>query len=292
MQVLHYRPFLPVAQVASHLGLNWKTVKAIDKAFLERDHGETDTANLRVLAVDEIAIRKGHRYMTVVLDHDTGRVVWMGEGRRIDTLTAFFDTMSEIEKRKLEAVAIDMWPAYIRAIREAVPHVKMVYDLFHVVQAFNRVICTVRSAEHRRAHEADKAVYKGTKYLLLRRKPRRRKDREHLQKLLALNETLNTVLLLRDLLPRIWRYRRRGWAERRLREWCALARTVPHPAVQKFAASLERHADGILNHCDYPIHTGRIEGTNNTIKVIKRRSYGFHDNRYFTLKVKQAFPGN
>lgn len=72
-------------------------------------------------------------------------------------------------------------------------------------------------------------------------------------------------------------------------EWCALARTVSHKPVQKFADMLERHAYGILNHCDYPIHTSKIEGVNNKIKVIKRKSYGFHDDRYFTLKVIQAF---
>lgn len=285
---------LPVQTVADHVGLNWKTVKQIDKTFLEADFGETDYEGLRLLAVDEIAIRKGHRYMTVVADHETGRVVWLGKDRKAETLKAFFEEMTAAQKQALQAIAMDMWRPYIKAVEESVPHIKIVFDLFHVVQGFNKVVDQVRLSEYRRAAAADREVFKGTKYLLLANRERITKPeaRAHLKRLLALNETLSTVMVLKDLLKGIWRYRSRAWADRRLSEWCRLARTVDHPAVQTFADRLERHRDGILNHCDYPIHTGRIEGINNTIKVIKRTAYGFHDDRYFALKVIQAFSNN
>ena len=96
-------------------------------------------------------------------------------------------------------------------------------------------------------------------------------------------------MVLKDLLKRIWRYRSWSWADRCLTEWCRPARTVDHPAVTAFAERLERRRDGILNHCDCPIHTGRLEGINNTIKAIKRTAYGFHDHRYFALTIIQAF---
>jgi len=282
---------LPIQTVADHLGLNWKTVKQIDQAFLEEAFGQTDYRDLRILAVDEIAIRKGHRYLTVVADHQTGRVVWLGQDRKAETLKAFFAGMTKQQKEALQAIAMDMWAPYIKAVREAVPHVKIVYDLFHVVQAFNKVIDRVRLSEYRKAAAADREVYKGTKYLLLRNPESITEPtaRAHLKRLLALNETLSTVMVLKDLLKRIWRYRSWYWADRCLTEWCRLARTVDHPAVTAFAERLERHRDGILNHCDYSIHTGRLEGINNTIKVIKRTAYGFHDHRYFALKVIQAF---
>ena len=285
---------LTVQEVADHLGLDWKTVKRVDRTFLEEEFGRTDYDGLRILAVDEIAIKKGHHYMTVVLDHQTGRIVWLGKDRRTETLAEFFAGMTEQQKEALEAVAIDMWDPYINAIRRHVPHVKIVFDLFHVVAAFNRVIDKVRRAEYRKAAETDKEVIKGTRYLLLknRKNIRRRKARAHLKKLLALNETLSIVMILKDLLKRIWRYRSRWWARRRLREWVDLAQTVDHPDVRRFAKSLERHEYGILNHCDYPINTAKLEGTNNTIKVIKRKAYGFHDQRYFSLKAIQAFSTN
>ena len=81
----------------------------------------------------------------------------------------------------------------------------------------------------------------------------------------------------------------RTWAAKALDQWCALARSLKQKSLTSFAKMLQRHRDGILNHCHYPIHTGKLEGVNNKIKVIKRKAYGFHDLRYFTLKIYQAF---
>ena len=283
---------LSVAAVASHLGLDWKTVKDIDRAFLEEEYGATDYAGLRLLAVDEIAVKKGQTYMTVVLDYETGRVVWLGEGRSTATLAAFFAGMSPAQKKGLEAIAMDMWKPYLKAVRQAVPHVRIVFDLFHVVRAFARVIDRVRLSEFRRARGVGKELLKGCKYILLRNPEHLARDaRRRLALLLQLNETISQVMLLKDMLKQLWRYHRRPWAERCLHHWCRLAAVVDHPAVRAFAKTLRRHASGILNHCDYPLHTSCLEGVNNTIKVIKRVAYGFHDDRYFALKVKQAFPG-
>jgi transposase len=280
--------------VAEHLRLDWKTVKDIDKHFLEQTFGDTDYNGLSVLAVDEIAIHKGHRYMTVVLDYETGRVVWLGKDRTTDTLEEFFNGMNREQKDGLKAIAMDMWDPYIKAVRKSAPHVKIIFDLFHVVHAFNKVIDKVRIEEFKKAEKSDREIYKGAKYLLLanRKNIRKSEARQQLRQLLEINETISTVMILKDCLKRIWAYEKTGWAEKRLNEWCILARTVPHKAVQKFANMLERHAYGILNHCQYPIHTSKLEGVNNKIKVIKRKAYGFHDDRYFALKVIQAFSSN
>lgn len=283
---------MTVADVARHYKLDWKTVKNIDKTFLEQQYGQTDYDGLRLLSVDEIAIKKGHKYMTVVIDYVTGRVVWMGKGRKKETLDAFFAGMSDEQKQRLEAVAMDMWQGYVASVQEAVPHAKIVFDLFHMVAAFNKVIDKVRTSEKKKASKEHKDVFRGARYLLLKRRIGKREHREHLKQLLALNETLVKVMLLRDKLPLIWGYRYRGCAERALDDWCGLARAVGHRSVAEFADKLERHREGILNHCDYPIHTSKLEGINNKIKVIKRDAYGYHDERYFSLKVKQAFDPN
>ena len=85
--------------------------------------------------------------MTVVLDYLTGRVVWMGEGRRADTLMKFFDGMTEEQIQKLEAIAMYMWDPFIKAVDTKAPHVKIVFDLFHMVKEFNKVIDRVRIDE-------------------------------------------------------------------------------------------------------------------------------------------------
>jgi transposase len=114
-------------------------------------------------------------------------------------------------------------------------------------------------------------------------------QRQHLKQLLAVNETINTVMIQKESLKRIWTYRYRRWAEKALDNWCSLARCLNHQSVNAFANTLDRYRYGILNHCKYPIHTGKLEGVNNKIKVIKRKAYGFHYLRYFTLKIYQAF---
>lgn len=282
---------MTIQEVAQHLRLDWKTVKAIDQGFLEHQYGQTDYQGLRTLAIDEISVRKGHRYLTVVLDYLTGRVVWVGKDRKTRTLKRFFAGMSKEQKQTLEAIVMDMWDPYILAVQQKVPHVQIVFDLFHVVAQFNRVIDKVRNTEYRKASNTNKDVFKGAKYLLLKNRSniRRHKDRKQLEELLKLNKVINAILILKDKLKHIWSYRSRTWADKAIDEWCALARALGHSAVTKFAKTLCRYRYGILNHCDYPIHTGKLEGVNNKIKVIKRKAYGYHDLRYFSLKIIQAF---
>jgi transposase len=159
------------------------------------------------------------------------------------------------------------------------------------VAAFGRVIDKVRNSEYQKAAEQDKDVFKGAKYLLLknRKNVRRQSQRQQLKRLLELNEVISTVMILKNKLKHIWSYRSRTWAAKALNNWCALAHSLSHPSVTSFAKMLDRYRYGILNHCQYSIHTGKIEGVNNKIKVIKRKAYGFHDVRYFTLKIYQAF---
>ena len=283
---------LSVTAVAKHLNLDPKTVKELDKAALQQSVGPTCYDGLVRLAIDEIAVRKGHSYMTVVVDYDTGRVVWMGKGRQIETLDEFFKNMPESVRNGIQAVALDMWDAFINAVKRWCPNADIVFDLFHVVKAFNQVIDKIRNEEYRKADQEGRELLKGSKYLLVRRggnlKP---EQRLKLKDILAVNDRLNTVYWLKDLLKHIWDYHRPGWAETAIITWGIIAEEDGHPSLLRFARMLEKYKYGILNHCKHPIHTSKIEGVNNKIKVIKRIAYGFHDLEYFALKVKQALPG-
>jgi transposase len=282
---------MTVSEVAKHVGIDWKTVKNIDKFFLERDYGQPNLDGLRILAVDEISIRKGHKYLTVVIDFLTGRVLFIGKERKARTLKRFFNQLSIGQRKKIEAVAMDMWDPFIKAVKDKLPNAKIVFDLFHVVANFNRVIDKVRNSEYFKASKIDKHVYKGAKYLLLknRKNIRKQSHRQQLQELLELNWVINTVMILKEKLKHIWTYRSRSWASKALDQWCDLAKSLKNRSVNAFVRMLQRYRYGIINHCDYQIHTGKIEGVNNKIKVIKRKAYGYHDLRYFTLKIFQAF---
>jgi transposase len=159
------------------------------------------------------------------------------------------------------------------------------------VANFNRVIDQIRIAEYRAAATENKAVFKGAKYLLLKNPEniRLQAHKEQLQQLLEINATINTVMILKEQLKELWSYRCRHQANRALDHWCQLALTLEHPVLNSFVKMLNRYRYGIINHSDYPIHTGKLEGVNNKIKLIKRKAYGYRDLRYFTLKIYQAF---
>ena len=284
---------LTVQEVSEHLAIDKKTVKAIDLAGLEAAHGQTDYSNLRILAIDEIAVKKGHVYMTVVLDYLSGRVVWVGEGRRKETLDEFFGGMSAAEKAGIEAVAMDMWEPFINRVKAHCPQAKIVFDLFHLVKAFGEVIDEVRRSEYAAATKADKEVFKDSRYLLLKNDENLSdKQRDHLKELLNVNATLSAVYILKDQLKMIYMKTTRLAVKRALNQWCRMAETIDHPMMRKYIGRLKFFEYGILNHADHPIGTSKLEGVNNKIKVIKRKAYGFHDERYFALKIIQAFSSN
>ena len=280
---------MTVMDVARHLTMDPKTVKQIDKDFLEEAYGQTNFDHLTVIMIDEIAIRKGHTYMTVIADYFTGRVLWMGSNRDKETVDDFFESLTPTQKAAIKAVAMDMWQSFINRVTHHCPDAKIVFDFFHVTNSFGKVIDSVRRQEFKKADEADQGLLKGTRYLLLKNEANLTDNqRIKLESLLSKNETLNSLYLLKDQLKLVFYYDDREKCKQALDSWCGMASCIENKSVQDFIKTLRRHEDGLLNHADYPIDTGRLEGINNKIKVIKRKAYGFHDTRYFMLKVKQA----
>jgi transposase len=281
-----------VKEVADMLGLDWETVKEIDKAYLKKEFGAPDYDGLRILCLDEISRKKGHKYFTVAMNYEKTKVIWAGKDRTQDTAESFFKELGPERCEKIEAVCVDMWKPYIAAVRKHCPKAQIIYDKFHVLQAYGRLIDKVRNQEASDAEKKNKTVFKGTKYLLLSNAENLApKEKHKLKELLVLNANLNRVYILKEHLKRLWDYTYPTVATRHLDEWIVMAGRSTIKPLKEFAHFLESHRDGILSHCRFKINNGRIEGTNNKIKVIKRKAYGFHDDEYFILKIKQACCG-
>jgi transposase len=288
--ILELCKYMTITEVAKHLGLDWKTVKDIHKQHLQEKFSYEDIGTPRLLAIDEISLKKRHRYLTLIINWEVGRVLWVGEGRKYETLKAFFDTLTEEQRNAIQAIAMDMWDPYIKAVKEYCPRADIVFDQFHVVKAFGRVIDKVRNSEYRKANKQCKEVMKGSKYIFLKNRENLLQDEKpKLRSLLKMNEAITTVYILKDYLKKLWRYRYPKCAESFLNYWCSIAiESKIKPAIA-FAKTLKKYAYGIINHCRFPIHTSRMEGINNKVKVIKRKAYGFHDIDYFSLIIKNAF---
>ncbi len=285
--------YMTIEDVANHLNLDWKTVKAIEKRGLQKQYGPLDYKGLRYLAVDEIAIGKYHQYLTVVIDFETGRVVWVGKNRQYETLKEFFSQLPEEIKGGIKAVAMDMWDPYIKAVTEFCPNADIVFDFFHIVAKYNKVIDEVRRKEvNKLNNDKEKRAIKGTRWILLKNRDNlKEKEQIRLEELLKANENLAKVYILREDLKLVWKNSNREEMSEELDNWCQRAIETDLKPLAKFVETLKRYKEGILNHADYPIHTSKLEGINNKIKVIIRKAFGYHDYEYLVLKIKQACSG-
>ncbi len=287
---------LPIQHVADHFGLHWHTVKSIDKAHLERELGPPDFTGVELLLIDEFALRKGHRYATVVADAATRRVLWVGRGRSREDVRAFFDLLGPEGCARIKAVAMDMSHAFAAEVRLNCPQAEIVYDLFHVVAKYGKeVVDVIRVAEANRLRhdKPGRKLIKGAKWLLLRNKANLpdRDARIRLKEVLAANQALMTAYVLKDDLKQLWAYKREGWARRAWEDWVARAMESGIKPLVHFAERMAVYLPGILAHCRWNLNTSVLEGINNKIKVLKRMAYGYRDDPYFFLKIRSAFPG-
>ena len=273
--------------VAQHLGVSWNLVKALVKEDLERRFSRPRLKDLRLLAIDEICIGRGHRYLTVVLDLVTGAVVFVGEGKGTKALDPFWKRLRGSGAR-IQAVAIDMSQAYILAVRTHLPEATLVFDHFHVVKLMNDKLSALRRELQRQAQEKDKEVLKGTRWILLKN-PKNldetRDEQERLRAALELNAPLAAAYYLKEDLRQLWSQPDKQSATTFLVGWIERARATGIRQLRQMANTLSLHRTGLLAYYDVPISTGPLEGTNNKIKTLQRQSYGFRDPDFFRLKI-------
>ena len=286
---------LPIKHVAQLTGLHWHTLKAIDKARLVREVPEPDLSNVRYLVMDEFALHKGHRYATVVMDAERRHVLWVGQGRSRESVRPFFLWLGEHCKH-IQAVAMDQNTAMDLEVKEHCPNARVVYDLFHVVAKFGReVIDRVRvdQANQLKHDKPARRIVKRSRWLLLRNPENLDQHQSAgLEELLAANQPLMLVYLMKSELKALWYAKSERAAKWRLTHWLNQAASSGLEALARFARNLRPYADGIIASASYPLNTSVLEGVNNRIKVIKRMAYGYRDIEYFFLKIRAAFPGN
>ena len=220
---------MSIDAVARHTGLSWHSVKAMDMAFLvenvEPPRPEL-LEGIRYLGVDEVARAKGHHYLTLVYDLTPGArcggILWVREGRDSATMLEFLGALSEECAQGIEAVAMDMGPAYIAAVQKGLPSAAIVFDRFHVAKLANEALTEVRREEANKLAPYERAALKGTRWILLKR--RERLDAEQEATLAAIKHTNAPVYrasLLKESFLDIFTTRDRPTATRRLGDWLA-----------------------------------------------------------------------
>ena len=277
-----------IQDAACHLNVSWDIIKDIQKRNLQRRFDKPKLKNLKEIAIDEVAVGKGHQYFTLVLDLRTGAVVYVGDGKGVAALTAFWKRL-RAARAKVRAVATDMGKAYIRAVRENLPKAVHVFDHFHVIKLFNEKLSAFRRELFRSlADDEQRRILKGTRWLLLKNPENldpQKNELERLQEALNLNTPLTIAYYLKEDLRQIWQQKSKAIARLVLNDWIRRADASGLAMLQQFASTLEEHREGILAYYDYPISTGPLEGINNKIQTMKRQAYGFRDHEFFKLKI-------
>jgi transposase len=279
---------MTIQDVADHLQVSWDLIKEIQREHLLRHYERPKLKGVREIAIDEISIGKGHRYLTVVLDLQSGAVLFVGDGKGADALLPFWRRL-RASHAKIRAVAIDMSLAYINAVTTHLKKAVIVFDRFHIIKLYNEKLSDLRrQVYHELVDRMHKDVLKGTRWLLLKNPENldpKRKEKERLDEALKLNSPLFVAYYMKEQLRQLWEQPNKRTARALLNDWIALAQASGIRILIKFAKTLALHREGILNYHSYPISTGPLEGTNNKIKTMQRQAYGFRDHQFFKLKI-------
>ena len=283
---------MSIQAVSRHLSLRWETVKKMDKAYLEESLPDLNPKNLKELkyiGVDEVARAKGHDYMTVIYDMEKGHLIGVQTGRTSDVFSAFLKKIPSDVAKDIEAVAMDMGPAYQKAVRECLPHADLVFDRFHVMKNYSKALGNQRRIEFRKANKEGKELLTGTHYLVLKNASKlNEKQAQKLQSLLNDNMNLNILYLMKEQLQSLWLSASMEQMKQSLEAWCELADDSGLRYLKTFAKSLRRHCVGICNYAKHHLTSARIEAGNISIGMIRKRARGIKDTEYFKLKIRQS----
>ena len=314
---------MPVSAVAEITGFHWETVKKIHLGimdeFLRKSKEELQRSGYKptYLAVDEFAIHKGHSYASCVMDLETGEILWVGKGRGMEDFRKFFKEYDMERLSNVKAFAMDMNASFNRLVEKYMPKTEIVYDRYHMQAQYGKDVLGSVRLEEARKHQ-DKANE-------LKKLAGTVDDKENLQKLKqdirnesqgysrlkkarwavltnsrnlsesggeALDEILNThsdlatCYAMKEEMNRLFELRDKEEAYYGWMKWFTAAKESGIPQLQKFAELKERRLRGLVAHATHPISTGKLEGTNNRIKVAKRIAFGYRDEEYFFTLIR------
>lgn len=277
--------FATIEHVANFLGVSWGLIKEIHKLHLQKEYPAVNFASLRYIGVDEFSIRKGHEYMTIFIDLETGAIVHAIEGKSMDSVMPFLQQLKN-NACQLQAIAMDMNAAYASAVRKSLPGVDIVFDRFHVVGLLNSVVDEIRRDQQAKCNRVGLRAIKGSRFLLLSNYEKLDPKRQNsLDTLLEVNSPLATAHVMKEQIRLFWTKQTPKEGAQFLCWWVMDACESGIEELRKAGKTLLRHGKDLLNYFKHRITNGKTEGINNKIKTMKRQAYGFRDMEYFKLRL-------
>jgi len=290
----HWAKKLSWKEVAVSFRTSWGKVFRAVEYIVEWGLEHRDLSGVTAIGVDEIAWRKGHKYLTMVYQIDAGnvRLLWIGKDRTVKTLLYFFHFFGEERSQKLKYVCSDMWRAYITVIEKKAGQALHILDRFHIVAKLNKAIDEVRAGEHRQMQkDGYEPLLKNSRWCLLKRSENLTEKQEaKLKDLLQYNLKSVRAYLLKEDFHGFWDYVSPAWAEKYLDRWYTRVMRSRIGPMKKVAKTIRNHKPLILNwfKANKAFSSGIVEGLNNKAKVTTRNSYGFRTYRGAEIALYHA----
>ena len=262
---------------ARYFGISWLTAGRIAQRVVAQELDGSLLKDLRFLGVDEISYGRPRKFLTVVVDHERGRVIWAHEGQDSATLGHFFEQLGDEQREQILVVSIDMDEAFKKAIQQWLPNAEIVYDRFHVVQLLNRAVDDVRRAEFKGTEGELRSALKASRWSLLKNPWNlTRKEQAKLSSVQQTNKRLYRAYLLKETFQRVFTSPSVRSAEREFRDWFAWARRSHLAPFKRVAKTLHAHWSGIRRFLEWGLTNAPVEGMNSKIRMISHRAFGFH----------------
>lgn len=282
------------AEVARRFGSTWDTVFRCVEQAVRWGLEHRDLDGIRSIGVDELAWKKGHKYLTMVYQIDQGRrrLLHIARDRTQASFNSFFDMLGEERSKAIAFVASDMWKAFLNVVRQRCSLVLHVLDRFHVAQLLSKAVDTVRREEAQALRKTGKStVLTKTRWLLLKAKKNlSRAQRMRLRDLVAINLRTVRAYLLKEQFQRFWTYTTRGGAARFLKSWTTMALRSRLGPFKVFARTLRKHQTELLNWFAVRgrFAAGATEGFNNKARVTTRKAYGYRTYEHAKIALYHA----
>ena len=256
--------------------ISWVTVGRIAARVVSEKLDPKRLEGLAFIGVDEFSYQRRHKYVTIVMNHETGEPVWVGEGKSAETLDRFFDELGQDRCACIRLVTIDMSNAFIEAVKRRCPNAETIFDRFHVERLLHEALDAVRRQEVAQLPTADRRELKNTRFALLKAPWNlEQPERQRLHRLQQLNRKVFRAYLLKEDFLAAYNYIHPGWARQRFHAWIHAARRSRLQPFRRVADTVSKHFDGILNFFRYRLTNGPLEGMNNKIRLLSHRAYGF-----------------
>lgn len=277
-QVAYLAQRMDKTAIVELMGIAWYTVGSIAQRVVQRLSPSDRLTGLRVIGIDELSYRKHHKYVTIITDHETGKVVWAREGKNAQTLDAFFEELGSERCAQLATITLDMSRAYITSVETHAPQAQVVFDRFHVQRLAHDALDQVRRALVAKATDPEqRRALKKTRFAL-QKNPENLSatERRKLAEIQVTNKPLYRAYLLKDSLADILDRRQYYVARDQLNGWLSWASRSKLAPFVRVARTIRKHLHGILAYLNTGLSNGRSEGLNGKARVITRRSYGLH----------------